>query len=145
MNQRMARILVIFLWTIPFTLILVTFTAFPGQGFLSKNCDVHNFLMELPFRAVYSSLILFPIALIIIIYVYFHILLWYKRDISKSTVSRQNIRAAKTTLLIMVPFMCLFCWPPGFLNGIICFLITVKNNNTVLKQNIPSVQNSVEK
>ena len=109
MNQRMTRILVFLLWTIPFALILVTFTAFPGQGFLSKNCDVHNFLMELPFRAVYCSLIIFPNALILIIYVYFHILLWYKRDISKSTVSRQNIRAAKTTLLIMVPFMCLFC------------------------------------
>ena len=60
MTQRLARSLVIFLWLLPFGLILVTFSAFPKQGFLSENCEGHEFLMRLPFRAAYSIMILIP-------------------------------------------------------------------------------------
>merc|ERR1711981_1093412 len=101
MTQCLARRLVILLWIVPFGCIILTFSSISGEAFLSENCAGHDFLQKFPFRAAYSSIILFPTALIFIIYGYFHILLWYKRDITKSTVSMQNIRAAKTTLLIM--------------------------------------------
>ena len=52
--------------------------------------------------------------LILMIYGYFHMLLWYKRDVSKNTVSKQNIRAAKTTLLIMCTCTC--GWLPAVIN-----------------------------
>jgi hypothetical protein len=77
----------------------------------------HDFLLNLPFRAIFSSLILIPTALILAIYAYFHILLWNKRDISKSTVSKQNIRAAKTTFLIM--FTCTAGWLPATVNHLL--------------------------
>ena len=102
LTQKMVRIMVHLLWAIPFGIILVLFSSIEGNAFRSDNCQTHDFLMEFPFRAIYSCLILVPTCLILLIYAYFHILLWHKRDITKSTVSKQNIRAAKTTLLIMV-------------------------------------------
>ena len=102
LTQKMVRILVSLLWAIPFGIILVLFSSIEGNAFRSDNCQIVNFLMEFPFRAIYSCLILIPTCLILLIYTYFHILLWHKRDVTKSTVSKQNIRAAKTTLLIMV-------------------------------------------
>ena len=106
-----------FLWIIPFTLVLIVFSSISGQGFLSNECWEHDFLENLAFRAVYSSLILIPTLLILVIYGYFHYLLWVKRDVSKSTVSRQNIKAAKTTLLIM--FTCTCGWLPAVVNHLL--------------------------
>ena len=117
MTQCLARRLVILLWIVPFGCIILTFSSISGEAFLSENCAGHDFLQKFPFRAAYSSIILFPTALIFIIYGYFHILLWYKRDITKSTVSKQNIRAAKTTLLIM--FTCTCGWLPAVVNHLI--------------------------
>ena len=47
-------------------------------------------------------------------------LLWYKRDVSKNTVSKQNIRAAKTTLLIMCTCTC--GWLPAVINHLVICL-----------------------
>ena len=70
--------------------------------------------MDIRFRSIYSSLILLPLASILILYSYFHVLLWKRRDINKTTVSKQNIKAAKTTLLIM--FTCTLGWLPAVVN-----------------------------
>ena len=54
-----------------------------------------------------------------VIYALFHTLLWVKRDISKSSISKQNIKAAKTTLIIMLT--CTIGWLPAvFTHLLIC-------------------------
>lgn len=117
MTQRFSRNVVMVLWAIPFAFILLLFSTLSGQGFQSRDCGGHAFLGSLPFRATYSSLILLPTIAILGIYAYFHSLLWRKRDVSKSCVSRQNIRAARTTFLIM--FTCTCGWLPAVVNHLL--------------------------
>ena len=119
MTQKVARSMVLLLWIIPFSIIPIYFWSIPNQGFQSANCSDQTFLMKSPFRIVYSSLIIVPTGLIMGIYVLFHWVLWMKRDISKSSISKQNIKAAQTTLIIM--FTCTIGWLPAvFTHLLIC-------------------------
>ena len=120
MTQKTTGLAIFVLWATPSSLILILFSSIKGQGFLSEECGVHDFLLAMPFRAVYSSLIIVPTILILAIYAYFHYLLWRKRrDFYKQAagISRQNIKAAKTTLLIMMT--CTFGWMPAVTNHLL--------------------------
>lgn len=122
MTQKMAKLSVCLIWIVPFAVILVLFSSISGQGFRSDNCEDHDFLSSYNFRVIFSSLILIPTLLIIIIYALFHSILWGKRDIRQSTISKQNIKAAKTTLMIL--FTCTVGWLPA----VTCHLLICEDN-----------------
>lgn len=122
MTQKMARLFVCLLWTIPFVVILALFSSMNDQGFQSKNCERHDFLSSYSFRVIFSCLILIPTLLIMIIYALFHSILWGKRDIRQSAISKQNIKAAKTTLMI------LFTCTAGWLPAVTCHLLICEDN-----------------
>ena len=68
------------------------------------------------FRAVYSTVIIVPTALILILYGHFHVILW-RRDVTKNSISRQNVRAARITFLIMLT--CTLGWLPAVVNHLL--------------------------
>jgi hypothetical protein len=117
MTLRVARVIVVLLWLLPLLGILIPFCVIPGQGFRSEGCETYEFLAEMPFRAAFSAVIVLPTATILVLYIYFHSLLWRRRDISKSSVSRQNIRAARITFLIMLTCTC--GWIPAVVNHLL--------------------------
>jgi hypothetical protein len=106
MTLRVSRTIVILLWLLPTASILSTFAAIPGQGFQSDKCQTYLFLGRIPFRATFSALIVLPTLTIIVLYSYFHILLWKRKDISRTSASRQNIRycmCVYVTTTTMIP------------------------------------------
>lgn len=107
----------ILLWLLPLTGILLSFSLIPEQGFRSENCSNYIFLAEMPFRAAFSTLIIVPTGGILLLYLYFHSLLWRRRDVSKSSISRQNIRAARITFLIILT--CTLGWLPAVINHLL--------------------------
>lgn len=117
MTQKVARISTITIWLVPFVVILVLFSSMPGQGFLSDGCTNHAFLTKFTFRMIYSSLILVPTLFILLTYFWFHKTLWGKRDVSKTAISKQNIKAAKTTLMIILT--CMMGWLPATINHLL--------------------------
>ncbi|TRY70150.1 hypothetical protein TCAL_11423 [Tigriopus californicus] len=116
LTQTVAKTSVCILWFVPFAGILVSFSALPEQGFRSQNCEEHQFLSEITFRSVFSGLIVFPTIAILLLYGYFHSILW-QRQTSVSSISRQNIRASKITFLIM--FTCTLGWIPAVANTLL--------------------------
>ncbi len=122
LTLRACRILVLLLWAIPLVGIKVTFMAIPGQGFQRDNttgehCTKFHFLSAMPFRAAYSTFIIVPTAAIIFLYLFFHSMLWRRRDVTKSSISRQNIRAARVTFLIILTCTC--GWLPAVVNHLV--------------------------
>ena len=117
LTLRTARVIILLLWFVPLFGILLTFFAIPGQGFRSDGCTSYSFLAAMPFRAAYSTLIIVPTAIILLLYLRFHTLLWRRRDVSKSSISRQNIRAARVTFLIILTCTC--GWLPAVVNHLI--------------------------
>ena len=118
LTLRACRWLVVFLWLLPTLGILSPFLFVPGQGVQSPNCSNYSFLGRLPFRATFSTLIVAPTAAILVLYLHFHCLLWRRRDVSRSSsVSRQNIRAARVTFLIMLT--CTLGWLPAVTNHLL--------------------------
>ena len=75
MTNKIILIQITVLWLLPLLTIFSSFSSLPSQLFRSSSCSDYSLLQSLQFRAVFTSAIFLPVAIIILTYAYFYFIL----------------------------------------------------------------------
>nr|CAD7409056.1 unnamed protein product [Timema cristinae] len=93
MTHRNTTVCIVFLWTVPTAFFFIYFSAVPGEGYQSEYCDKHDFMVNLMFRMVFSSLFFGPFVVMLVIYT--HIFAIVKRhQATRLRFSQMNHRTS---------------------------------------------------
>ena len=111
--------LILVMWSVPLAVLVTVFSSFPDQLFSSEYCADISLLQTRTFRAFFVAAIFTPLAIIITTYFLFYHLLSKRSKLSRSnrTIQRQNRRAARITLLILLS--CIICWLPASITHLV--------------------------
>lgn len=114
-TPELAVALICCVWIVPPATLLIFFSSIPNQAFLSSACTQLAFFGRFNFRAVVSSTIFGPLAVMFVIYVHIFILIaktrkrsWYNRGTDGAAAARKraaNMKGTKT----LVPYSNVHC------------------------------------
>lgn len=106
-------------WLLPLVFCMVYFSVIKDEGFQSENCAKFEFLLVRKFRYIVASLFFLP--LLVMVFIYAHILviirrhrrgvLQYQQTEQTKAQMKSNIKAVVTTLLILGTY--LLGWIPA--------------------------------